>query len=82
MQTQKWFVWSRGVLGPVLVLAAAALAIAGVEFSPEQQAALVGQWEVLGTAALAVVGSVVALVGRIRAKASLTFFRPPKKEDE
>ncbi len=81
MQTQKWFLWSLGVLGPVLVFVAAGLAIAGVEFSPEQQAALVGQWEVLGTAGLAMAGSIVGLIGRVRAKASLTFFRPPKEEE-
>ena len=73
----KWFLASRGVLGSLLAIAAIGLAAYGVEFSPESQTLLLDQLDAVVLASMALVGSVVGIYGRLKAKRALTILPKP-----
>ena len=68
----KWFLTSRGVLGPMLAIVAIGLAANGVEFSAESQTLLLGQLDAVVLAGVALVGSLVGIYGRVKARRPLS----------
>ncbi len=70
----KWFVTSRGVMGPLLAIVAVALAAKGVEVSPETQALVLDQLDAIVLAGMALLGSLLGVWGRVKAKGDVTLY--------
>lgn len=76
MSGLKWMVFSRGVVGPVVALVSMALMAAGVEFSADDQRIVVDSWTATVQGMVTLAGVVLGLVGRIRARKTLTALPP------
>lgn len=69
----KWFLLSRGILGPLLAMAGVVLAANGVDFDQEQQRVVLTQFDAFVGSAMTLAGSLLGMYGRAKASQSLTF---------
>lgn len=72
----KWFLTSRGVMGPLLSVLAIVLGYFNVDFTASEQGAIITQAEAMVVAGTALLGSVLGLIGRIRARSQVTLLPP------
>ena len=67
MSKPKWFVTSRGVMGPAVAILAILLTANGIEFDAEEQSLVLNQLDGVVAAGIALAGSIVGIWGRIKA---------------
>ena len=68
----KWFLTSRGVMGPLFAIGAIVLGAYGVEFNVENQALVLNQVDAVAVAVVALIGSVVGIYGRVKASGGIS----------
>lgn len=68
----KWFVTSRGVMGPLLAIVAILVVAKGGEFSAESQSLVLNQLDAFVAAGAALAGSAVGIYGRMKASGPVT----------
>lgn len=64
---KPWWM-SRGVVGPLISALAMLATVFGVEIDPETQGYVIDQVVAIGTAAMVIVGAVVGIWGRVKAR--------------
>lgn len=70
MDQKKWWM-SKGVWGSLIMIVAIVAGYFGVEIDADTQAVMVDQIVALVTAGTALVGAILALIGRIKAKSEI-----------